>query len=62
MPPLEATGHKGEPLIRDLWQDRTDSVHDMRVINTDTKYHLSKTPAKCLQEVEREKKKMYLEA
>ena len=40
----------------------TDSVHDMRVVNTDTKSHMAKTPEKCLQEAERGKKRMYLEA
>ena len=61
-PPLEATKQKGDLLIRDLWQNGTDSVHDMRVVNTDVKSHSAKTPEKCLQEAERAKKKMYLEA
>ena len=39
-----------------------DSVHDMRVLNTDAKNHAVKTPEKCLQEAERGKKWMYLEA
>ena len=43
-PPPEATEQKGDPLIRDLWKNGTDSVHDMRVINTDTKSHSAKTP------------------
>ena len=34
----------------------------MRVVNTDTMSHSEKTPEKCLQEAERKKKKMYLEA
>ena len=34
----------------------------MRVLNTDAKYYLAKTPNKCLYEAAREKKKMYLEA
>ena len=58
----EATEHKGNLLIRDLWQNGTASVHNMRVVNTDAKYHLEKTPEKCLHEAERAKKKMYLEA
>ena len=36
-------------MIRDLWQNGTNSVHDIRVMNTDAKYHLSMTPGKCLQ-------------
>ena len=34
----------------------------MRVVNTDSKSHSAKTPEKCLQEADREKKKIYLEA
>ena len=32
-PPPEVTEKKGNLLICDLWQKRTDSVHDMRVVN-----------------------------
>ena len=31
----DITEQKGGLLIRDLWQQGTDSVHDMRVVNTD---------------------------
>ena len=34
----------------------------MRVLNTDAKSHLEKPPEKFLQEAERAKKRMYLEA
>ena len=34
----------------------------MRVVNTDAKSHMTKDPEKCLQEAERGKKRMYLEA
>ena len=61
-PPPEVMEQKGELLIRDLWQNRTDSVHDMRVVNTDAKSHRTKDPERCLQEAERGKKQMYLEA
>ena len=30
----EVTEQKGDLLIRDLWQQGTDSVHNMRVVNT----------------------------
>ena len=49
-PPPEATDQKGNLLIRDLCRNGTDSVHDMRVVNTDAKSHSVKTPEKCLQE------------
>ena len=60
--PLEVTEQKGDLLIRDLWQQGTDSVHDMRVVNTNTQLHRPKDPDTCLREAEREKKRMYLEA
>ena len=34
----------------------------MRVVNTEAKSHYAKTPEKCLQEAERGKKRMYMEA
>ena len=60
--PTEVTEKKGDLLIRDLWQQGTDSVHNMRVVNTDAPTHKKKDPEKCLHEAERGKKKMYLEA
>ena len=61
-PLLEATEQKGDLVICDLWQNETDSVHDMRIVNIDGKSHLAKTPEKCLKEAEWAKKKIYLEA
>ena len=55
----EVTEQKGDLLIRDLWQQVTDSVHDMRVVKTDTLSYVQKTPEECLQKSERGKKKMY---
>ena len=43
-PPQEATEQKGDLLIRDIWNNGTDSVHNMRVVNTDAKSHMSKEP------------------
>ena len=60
--PPEVTEQKGDLLIRDLWQNGTDSVHDMYVVNTYAKSHTAKTPEKCLQEAESGEKWMYLEA
>ena len=58
----KVTEQKGDLLIRDLWQQGTDSVNDMRVVKTDALLYVRKSPEKCLQEAERGKKKMYLEA
>ena len=42
-PPPEAKEQKGDLLIRDLWQNETDSVHEVRVNNTDAKSHSAKS-------------------
>ena len=57
-PPPEVTEQKGGLLIRDLWQHGTDSVHNMRVMNTNSHSHRTKEPERCLQEAERGKKRM----
>ena len=59
--PPEVTEQNGDLLLRDLWNNGTDSVHDMRVVNTDAKSYWGKSPEKCLEEAEKSKKKMYLE-
>ena len=61
-PPSEVMEQKGDLLICDLWKNGMNSVHNMCVVNTDEKSHSAKTPEKCLQEAERGKKWMYLEA
>ena len=58
----EITEQKGGLLIRYLWQQGTDSVHNLRVVNTDALSYLKKAPEKCLHEAEKVKKKMHLEA
>ena len=37
--PPEATEQKGDLLIHNLWQNGTNSVHNMRVVKTNAKYH-----------------------
>ena len=58
----EVTEQKGDLLIQDLWHQVTDSVHNMCVVNIDALSYVRRSPEKCLQEAERGKKKMYLEA
>ena len=60
--PPEAAKQKGELLICNLWMNGTDSVHNMRVENTDSKSHLGKQTEKCLQEIDRANNRIYLEA
>ena len=43
-----------------LWTQGTDSIHDMRVVNTDAVSYQSKTPEKCMETAEREKNSNYL--
>ena len=57
----EVTEQKGDLLIRVLWQQGNDSVHGMRVVNTDALSYVRKKPEKCLHKAEMGKKKMYLE-
>ena len=58
----EVTEHKCDLLIRDLWKQGTDSVHNIQVVNTDALSYVKKIPEKCLHKSKRAKKKMYLEA
>ena len=58
----EVTEQKGDLLIRDLWQQGTDNVHDMHIVNTGALTYQLKEPEKCLHKAERGKKKIYLEA
>ena len=53
---------KRDLLIRDLWVQGMNSIHDMNVMNTDTTTYQYKTPKKCLETTEEEKNKKYLEA
>ena len=42
--PPEVTEQKGDLLIRHLWQQGTESVHDMCFVNTDAPTHQKKDP------------------
>ena len=58
--PTDEGEEKGNLLIWDLWTHGMDSIHDMRVVNTDAVSYQSKTPEKCLDTAERKNKKKYL--
>ena len=49
-------------MIRYLCQNSINSFNYMRIVNTDGKSHLSKTPKNCLPEADRAEKNIYLEA
>ena len=40
----QVTEQKGDLLIREFWKQGTDSVHDMRVVNTDALSYVRKSP------------------
>ena len=44
------------------WNQGTDSIHDICVMNTDAASYQSKTPKKCMETTESEKKKKYINA
>ena len=56
--PPEATEQKGDLLLQELWHNGTDSVRDIRVVNTDAKSYWEKSPEKCLDEAEKSKKNL----
>ena len=50
---------KEDLLIRYLWMQGTDSIHNMRVVNTDATSYQSKSPEKCLETAKKAKKELY---
>ena len=52
---------KGDFLILELWQIGTDSVDDLRVVNTDAIPYLVNTPENSVQEIVIAKKNIYME-
>jgi hypothetical protein len=53
---------RGDILIRNLWQNGTDCILDVRITDTDAASYRHKDPKKVLEQHEREKKKKYLQA
>ena len=52
-------GMMGGLLIRDLWTQEKDSIHNMLSINTDTTSYQSKNSEKLMEAAEKENKKKY---
>ena len=46
--PPESTEQKGGLMLRDLWNNWTDSVHNMCVMDTDAMSYLEKSPERCM--------------
>ena len=46
-------------MMKDIWIQGTDSIHDMLVVNTEAVSYQSKTPEKFLETSEKEKKRKY---
>ena len=59
---LEDPKKKRDLLRRYLRQKIMDSIHNMRVLNTNTSSYLKMTPKKCLQVAKKEKKQTYMQA
>ena len=53
---------KGGLLIRDLWMQGTDSIHNMNFVNTNATSYQCKSQNKFLKTTERAKKNKYLDA
>ena len=49
-------------MIRDLWTQGTDSIHNINVVNTDTVSYQAQNPENCMDTADREKKKKHLHA
>ena len=58
----EGGDKKGYLLIRDIWAQGTEIIHDMCVVNPNAVSYQSKTPDTFLETDEREKKKKYINA
>ena len=61
-PPQYKGELKGDLLIRYLWTQVTESIHNVHVVNTDAVSYKYKTPEKCLDTADRDNKKNYLHA
>ena len=62
-PPSHDVGDmRGGLLIRDLWKQGMDSIHNMRVVNTDATSYQCKYPDKCLETTNKAKRKKYLDS
>ena len=59
LPPEEGE-KKGDLLIRDLWTQGKESIHNMRDVNTDVISYQSKNPERFLDYDQRENKNKYI--
>jgi hypothetical protein len=60
-PTLEASGERGDLLVRVFWENGMDAIIDVRCVDTDAKSYYSRNPAKILKSAEMAKKNKYLE-
>ena len=59
--PLDSN-HRGDLLIRDLWEKGKNCVLNMRVVNTDTNSYQLHLPETCQEIVEQETKLNYIDS
>ena len=55
-PLKDEEGLKGGLLVRDIWTQGTESIHDIRHVSTKAASYQYKTPEKNLETTDREKK------
>ena len=60
-PQAPDTRERGDLLIRNLWENGTDCIIDVRVTDLDAPSYVSRSPAKVLASHEQQKKKKYVE-
>jgi hypothetical protein len=60
-PTVDASGERGDLLVRGFWENGMDAIIDVRVVDTDAKSYNSRAPEKVLKSAEKVKKNKYLE-
>jgi hypothetical protein len=60
-PTVDASGERGDLLVRGFWENGMDAIIDVRCVDTDAKSYNSRDPDKVLKSAEKVKKNKYLE-
>jgi hypothetical protein len=60
-PIVDASGERGDLLVRGLWENGMDAIIDVRCVDTDVKSYNTREPDKVLKLAEKVKRNKYLE-
>jgi hypothetical protein len=60
-PTIDASGERGDLLVRGFWENGMDAIIDVRCVDTDAKSYNRREPEKVLKSAEKVKKTKYLE-